>query len=185
MNLPRSAGAPAGIGGRSRPPLRDPNRRRERPRLQRRRLFEESADSHTKLDRELYRRDSQAPAPQPDQYAGGFRQTDRRRGQRLCGRNRLYHHLLLRSDRRLGSRRMAAAASRAGDYAGAGRSVAGGALDRQRDGDAAGAGVSATGRRSVPHRTRAMAGAAFRSDAASNESRRTYRIAIATGSSCR
>ena len=70
------------------------------------------------------------------QPADGFSEAGDRRRQRLCRRHRLHRDLLLRPDRRLGARRMAAAAGQARHPAGLWRRAAAGALGRQGQRDA-------------------------------------------------
>ena len=93
-------------------------------------------------------------------YVQRFPETGNRRRERLCHRDRLHHHLLLRFDRGLRESRMAVAADRPWNHSGLRGLRTSRALGRQRAGDAARNGVSVTGRGGLSHRPRAMANAA-------------------------
>src|SRR5438067_9990344 len=108
---------------------------RGRRRVQRRCRSEEPEDPYERLDRRGDRGLAEAAALSGDEPDLGFREADRRRSQRLCGRYRLHRDLLLRSDRRVGARRVALAAGRARHLASAGRHGTARALDRTRPGD--------------------------------------------------
>ena len=124
---------------------------------------------------------AEPPARASDPDADRLRQADHRRGERLRRRHRLHRHLLLRHDRRLGARGVAAAAERSRHHPGAGRCDAAGALGRQGPGDARRVRLPAEGGGGVSHRPRAMAGAARRTDGARDGGGRAHRLAAAAG----